>query len=458
MRDRFLPLASPWIGEREKALVLETLEGGWITTGPRTHELAERVAALAGARHGIAVNSATGALHLALAALGVKTGDEVVTSAYTFAACVNVIEHVGATPVLVDVEPDTLCVDPRAVERALSPRTRAVMPVDYAGHPCDYDALVPLCRGHRVPMVEDAAHALGAAWRGRPIGSIADVTAFSFYATKNLTTGEGGAAVTDDDALAERIGLLSLHGMNRDAWKRYGDTGSWYYEVSAPGFKYNMSDVLAAIGVGQLERFPEMQRRRAELVARYDAALAERIRLLSLHGMNRDAWKRYGDTGSWSYEVSAPGFKYNMSDVLAAIGVGQLERFPEMQRRRAERVARYDAGLADVPEVRTPRTRAGATHAWHLYPIALELERLAIDRAAFIRELRAENIGTSVHFIPIHLHPHFHRTLGRGEGDFPVAEDAYRRAITLPLFPRMSDGDVDDVVAAVRKIAAHHRR
>jgi dTDP-4-amino-4,6-dideoxygalactose transaminase len=386
VRDTFLPLASPWIGEREMALVQETLESGWITTGPRSHALGERIAALAGARHGLAVNSATGALHLALAALGVGRGHEVITSVYTFAACVNVMEHVGATPVLVDIEPDTLCLDPRAVERAIGPRTRAVMPVDYGGHPCDYDALLPLCRERGLPIVQDAAHALGATWRGRPMGSFSTVTAFSFYATKNLTTGEGGAAVTNDDALAERMALLSLHGMNRDAWKRYGDTGSWYYEVSAPGYKYNMSDVLAAIGLGQLERFETFQRRRAEIAAR------------------------------------------------------------------------YAAGLADVPEVRTPAPRAEVVHAWHLYPVALELERLTVDRARFLRELRGENIGTSVHFIPIHLHPHFRATLAYREGEFPVAEDAYRRAVSLPMFPRMSDRDVDDVVAAVRKVIAHVRR
>jgi dTDP-4-amino-4,6-dideoxygalactose transaminase len=386
VRDTFLPLASPWIGEREKELVMETLETGWITTGPKTQELGRRIAALAGTKHGLAVNSATGALHVALAALGVGPGDEVITSAYTFAACVNVIEHVNARPVLVDIDPGTLCMDPRAVERALTPRTRVVMPVDYAGHPCDYDALLPLCRGHGVKVVEDAAHAIGAAYRGRPVGSLADITAFSFYATKNLTTGEGGAAVTDDDAMAERMGLLTLHGMNRDAWKRYGDTGSWFYEISAPGFKYNLSDVLAAIGLGQLERFEEFQRRRQAIVAR------------------------------------------------------------------------YAAGLAGLDTVRLPGARPEVTHAWHLYPIALELERLTIDRARFIRELRAENIGTSVHFIPIHHHPHFRATLGYAEGDFPVAEDAYRRAITLPLFPRMTDADVDDVAEAVRRIGARFRR
>jgi dTDP-4-amino-4,6-dideoxygalactose transaminase len=262
VRAEFLPIARPMLGETEKRLVLETLESGWITTGERSLELGQRVATLAGARHGLAVNSATGALHLALVALGVKPGDEVITSPYTFAACVNVIEHVGATPVLADVEADTLCIDPRAIEAAITPRARILLPVDYAGHPCAMDAIVQLARDRGLRVVEDAAHALGARWRGKPIGSFADVTAFSFYATKNLTTGEGGAAVTDDEALAERMSVLSLHGMSHDAWKRYGDAGSWFYEVVAPGFKYNLSDVLAAIGLGQLERFDEMQRSR----------------------------------------------------------------------------------------------------------------------------------------------------------------------------------------------------
>ncbi len=388
VRDTFLPIAVPWIGEREKALVLDALESGWITTGPKTQELARRIADLAGAKYGVCVNSATGALHLALEALGVGPGDEVITSTYTFAATVNVIEHVHAKPVLVDVEPDTLCLDPRAVERAITPRTKVLLTVDYGGQPCDYDALGALTRPRGISIVDDAAHALGAAWRGVPVGSasLARITAFSFYATKNLSTGEGGAAVTDEPELAERIQLLSLHGMSRDAWRRYSDTGSWYYEVTAPGWKYNLSDVLAAIGLGQLERFEEFQARRLALVER------------------------------------------------------------------------YRLGLEGCDAVRLPFARPGVTHAWHLFPIGLELERLKIDRGGFIRELRAENIGTSVHFIPIHRHPHFARSLGVGPADFPVAEDAYQRAITLPLFPRMTDHDVDDVCAAVRKIATHFRR
>lgn len=386
VRATFLPIAVPWIGEREKQLVLESLESGWITTGPKTQLLAERIAALSGTRHAVAVNSATGALHLALEALGLGPGDEVITPTYTFAATVNVIEHVRATPVLVDVEPDTLNLDPAAVEAAITPRTKALLTVDYGGHPCEYDTLQRLADRHGLAIVDDAAHALGARYRGRPVGTLARVTAFSFYATKNLSTGEGGAAVTDDEALADRIRLLSLHGMSRDAWKRYSDTGSWYYEVVAPGWKYNLSDVLAAIGVGQLERFDEFQARRRELVQR------------------------------------------------------------------------LSAGLAGVPEVRVPIARPEVEHAWHLFPIALQLERLTIDRARFITELRAENIGTSVHFIPIHFHPHFRDSLGLREGAFPVAEDAYRRAITLPLFPRMTDRDADDVVEAVRKIALAFRR
>ncbi len=281
----------------------------------------------------------------------------------------------------------TRCASTRAPSSARSPRARGpscrwTTPGTRAitGRSCRC-AAPTACTWSRTPLTPSAPRGAGA-----PVGSFADVTAFSFYATKNLTTGEGGAAVTADDALAERMALLSLHGMSRDAWKRYGDTGSWYYEVTAPGFKYNFSDVLAALGLGQLERFEGFQRRRAEIVAR------------------------------------------------------------------------YDAGLAGVAGVRTMRARPDVTHARHLYPIALELERLTLDRAAFIRELRAENIGTSVHFIPIHFHPHFARTLGRREGDFPVAEDAYRRAVTLPLFPRMSDRDADDVVAAVIKVAAHFAR
>ena len=386
VRAEFLPVARPWIGEREKALVLEALESPWITTGPRAQELGARIAAMAGARRGLAVSSCTAGLHLALAGLGIGPGDEVVTTPYTFVASVNVITHVGARPVLADIEPATLCIDPRAIERALGPRTRAILTVDYGGQPCDYDAVLAIARARGLPVIADSAHALGASWRGRPVGSLATVTAFSFYAIKNLTSGEGGVVVADDEALMDRMTVLSLHGMDRDAWKRYAATGSWFYEVTAPGFKYNLSDILAAVGLGQLERFAEFQRRRAELAAGYASRLE---------------------------------------------------------------------GLA---EVRRPAVREGAVHAWHLYPIALELERLSCDRARIIEELRAENIGTTVNFIPVHFHPYYRDALGLPPGSYPVAEDAFRRAITLPLYPRMTDGDLDDVCTALRKVIGHYRR
>ena len=389
VRSEFLPISVPDIGPRERELVLQALESGWITTGPRSFELAERVAKIAGAKHAVALNSATGALHLALEALGIGDGDEVITTPVHVRGERQRHRARARAPVLVDIEARHAVHRPApGGARHLAPRTRPSWPwITPAPVRLRRAARARAPRGIRI--VDDAAHAAGRrlARDGRSgSAALADVTAFSFYATKNLTTGEGGAAETDD------------------------------------------------------------------------AELAERIRLLSLHGMNRDAWKRYGASGSWFYEITAPGWKYNLSDLLAAIGVAQLERFEASQQRRHELVARYTRSVRGVPEVRTPVAREGMTHAWHLYAISLELERLTIDRARFIEELRAENIGTSVHFIPIHLHPHFRTSLGLAEGALPVAEDAYRRAITLPLFARMTDRDVDDVVAAVSRIATAFRR
>ena len=386
MRTRFLEFSVPLLGQAEIDSVVDCLRSGWLTSGQKVKAFEQDFARYIGCSHALAVNSCTAALHLGLEAVGVQPGDEVITSPMTFAATAAVIEHLGARPVLVDCEAETLNLDATRLAAAITPRTRAIVPVDYAGHPCDLDAILGIAKARGLPVIEDAAHALGAAWRGRPVGSFADVTAFSFYATKNLTTGEGGVAATDDAETAARIGRLALHGMSHDAWKRYGESGSWYYEV-----------------------------------------------------------------------VEA-GWKYNLSDVLAAIGLAQAERFPEMQRRRAEHAAHYDRRLAEIPEVRRPVVREGATHAWHLYPIALELERLTCDRARFIQQLKAENIGTSVHFIPIHHHPHFRDSLDVKPGAFPVADDAYARAISLPLFPGMTERDVEDVAEAVRKVVAHHRR
>jgi dTDP-4-amino-4,6-dideoxygalactose transaminase len=376
-----LPYNRPDIGEEEIAEVVATLRSGWLTTGPRTKRLEQAFAAYTGAAHALAVNSATAALHLGLDAAGVGPGDEVITTPLTFAACANVIVQQGATPVLADVCADDLNIDPAAVERRITPRTKAIMAVHYAGQPCRMDPLLDLARRHNLFLLEDAAHAVGASYRGRMVGSIGDATAFSFYATKNLTTGEGGMLTTNRADVEERARLMALHGMSRDAWKRYEKGGSWYYEVVAPGYKYNMSDLQAALGLVQLARLDEMNTRRAALAARLTAA------------------------------------------------------------------------LVDLDALELPVARSEVRHVWHLYVIRLRLDRLRIDRAEFIEELARRGVGASVHFIPIHYHPYYRDGFGFRPGDFPVAEDAYARLVSLPLYPTMTEGDVDRVAEAVREIA-----
>jgi len=386
VRAKFLPVALPSVGEAEKQAVLETLESGWVTTGPKAIELGRRIAAHSGAAHGLAVNSATGALHLALLAWGIGPGDEVITSTWTFASTANVVLHTGATLVLVDVDPRTLNLDPARVEAAITPRTKAIIAVDFAGQPADYDALRPLCDRHGIRLLADAAHSFGARWNDRPVGALADATAFSFYAIKNITTGEGGCLVTGDQPFLERAQVLSLHGISKDAWKRYSSAGAWYYEVTVPGFKYNLTDLAAALGLAQLERWPEFDARRGAIARLYD----QRLKALDL--------------------LALP--------------------------------------FAD------PR----AHHAWHLYTVRLDLERLTVDRARFLELLKAENIGTTVNFIPVHKHPYYRDALGFRPGDFPVAERVYPAIFTLPIYPRMTDDDVDDVVAALAKVLAHTKR
>ena len=386
VREKFLPVALPWIGEREKAAVAEVLESGWITTGPKAIEFGKRIAEFGGAPYGLALNSCTGALHLALAAAGIGPGDEVITSTWTFCSTVNVILHVGATPVLVDVEPDTLNLDPAQVARAWTKQTKAVIPIHFGGHPAEMDPILARAREKGAKVIEDAAHAIGARYHGRPVGSLGDVTCFSFYAIKNITTGEGGALVTGDHELFEKAQILSLHGISKDAWKRYAAAGSWYYEVTAPGFKYNLTDLAAAIGLVQLERWPEFHARRKALAARFDAL------------------------------------------------------------------------FEGEPAIETLVTRPGVEHAHHLYPVLLVLDRLTIDRARFLEALRAENVGTTVNFIPVHRHPFYREHPGFEESRFPVAEAAYPRLVTLPLYPRMEDKDADDVARAVIKLARRYRR
>lgn len=379
-RSTFLPFSPPAISEEEIAAVADTLRSAWITTGPKTKRFESEFAQYLGAPAALALNSCTAGLHLALITLGIGPGDEVITTPMTFCSSVNVIEHVGARPVLADIVPDTLTIDPMRVAEAITPRTRAIMPVHYAGHPADMAPLLEIARQHDLYVIEDAAHALPASYRGQRIGTIGDLTAFSFYATKNLTTAEGGM-LTGAPELIERARLLSLHGMSHDAWKRYDASGSWYYEVVEAGWKYNMTDIQAAIGLVQLQRLPTMQQRRREIVARYNEA-------------------------------------FGQDDAL-----------------------------------QIPTERPDAESAWHLYVLRLNLDRLTVDRARFIEELRTRNIGTSVHFIPIHLHPYYRDKYGFQPEDFPVAYREYQRLISLPLHPGLSDDDVQDVIAAVKDVA-----
>jgi dTDP-4-amino-4,6-dideoxygalactose transaminase len=386
VREAWLPFHRPRIEDDDIAEVVETLRGGWLTTGPRTKRFERELAAYVGARFAVALNSATAGLHLALEAGGLGPGDEVILPTYTFAATGEVVLYFRARPVLVDVDPQTLNLDPAAVEAALTDRTRAVISVDIGGVPCDYDRLLDLTRRRGLVLIDDAAHALPSRYRGRMIGTIADLTVFSFYATKPLATGEGGMLLTDDERYAERAQTMSLHGISHDAWKRYTAEGSWYYEIVAPGFKYNMTDIAAALGLRQLAK---QDRFRAER-----AAIAER----------------------------------------------------------------YNRAFAAIPEVEVPTVPAGVETSWHLYLLRLELGRLRVDRARFVKALAAENVGASVHFIPLHCHPWYRKTYGFAPEAFPNAYRQYQRAVSLPIFPGMTDRDVDDVIAAVGKVVQHYRR
>jgi perosamine synthetase len=385
-RADFLPFHLPEIGEEEIRSVVDTLRSGWLTTGSRTKQFEENFARWVGARHAIAVNSGTAALHLALEAIGVQEGDEVLVPTMTFAATAEVVIYCRARPILVDCEPDTLNIDPDMLERAITPRTKAILPVHFAGHPCRMDQILRLAKEFNLKVVEDAAHALPASYDGHAVGVIGDITCFSFYVTKTITTAEGGMITTANDEYADRMRILSLHGISKDAWKRYSAEGSWYYEIHYPGYKYNLTDIAAAIGIEQLRK---------------------------------------------------------------------CRQFWEARQRIA---ARYDDAFADLPEIHRPVCRAGVQHAWHLYVIQLDTERLRVGRNEFIEALRRRNIGTSVHFMPLHLHPYYRSTYGYRPQDFPHATAVFARNVSLPIFSRMTDRDVQDVIDAVRHTVTTSRR
>jgi len=380
-RATFLPFSKPDIDQREINSVSSVIASGWLTTGPKTREFEAAFAAHVGAKHAVAVNSATAAMHLALEAAGIESGDEVITTTMTFASTAEVVRYFNARPVFVDITADTFNINVNQIEEAITEKTKAIIPVHVGGQAADLDAIQHIADQHGLTVIEDAAHALPTHYKDRMIGSISDFTAFSFYATKTLATGEGGMLTTDNDEWADRCRVMSLHGISKDAWKRYTSEGSWYYEIVAPGFKYNMTDVAAAMGLVQLSKLEKMNDRRVEIAKQYDASFGEH------------------------------------------------------------------------PALETPFVSTYSTHPYHLYILRLNLDTLQIDRNTFIEHLRRANIGVSVHWLPLHMHPYYHKTYGYSPDDYSVAYAEYQRIISLPIYSAMSNKDVEDVITAVIGLA-----
>lgn len=382
--NTFLPFALPDIGEEEIAEVVDSLRSGWLTTGPKTQRFEREFAEFVGGDvQALAVNSATAGLHLVLEAFGIGPGDEVITTPYTFTATAGVVRHLGADPVFVDIDPRTFNIDPEKLERAITPRTKAIIPVHFAGLSCEMDSIIEIARKYGLRVLEDAAHALPTTYRGQIVGTLdSDATVFSFYATKTITTGEGGMIVTRDEAVAQRCRAMRLHGISRDAFDRYTSTKpAWHYEVIAPGFKYNLTDIASSIGLQQLKK-------------------------------------------AWSF-----------------------------QERRQWMAERYNMELAGLPITPPPQPQNGDIHAWHLYAIRLD-DSAQISREEFIQQMSARGIGCSVHFIPLHLHPYWQKAYDLQPHDFPAAWRAYERAVSLPLYTKMTDDDQSRVIEAVKDVLA----
>ena len=385
VRATFLPYGRQSVDEADIQSVVDVLRSDWLTTGPKVGEFEEAFAERVGAAYAVSVSSGTAALHAAAFAAGLKPGDEAITTPLTFAATANCVLYQGATPVFADVSGGTLNLDPELVAKETSSKTRAILPVDYAGYPADLTSIMEIGRRHGLIVIEDACHALGAEYGGKRVGGIADMTVFSFHPVKHITTGEGGMVTTNDPKLAETLRRFRNHGISSDARQRQS-AGQWHYEMVLLGYNYRLPDIVCALGIQQLTKL--------------DANLA----------------------------------------------------------RRREIAAQYTAAFREIPGVIPPTVRSEANPAWHLYPIRLELEKLTADRGQIFRALRAENIGVNVHYIPVHLHPYYRERFGYKGGEFPVAEDAYERLISLPMFHAMSAQDVNDVIAAVSKVISTYWR
>lgn len=385
MRNKkYLTFGAPDIGREEIREVADTIRSGWISTGPKVAKFEDMMATYLKCRYAKAVNSCTAALHLALIAAGIGKGDEVITTPLTFSATANVILHVGATPVFVDVDQVTGNIDPTEIEKHITQKTKAIIPVHLYGRPCRMDAIMALAKRHRLVVIEDAAHAFGASFQGKKIGTIGDASCFSFYVTKNLVTGEGGMVTTNKTSWARTIEMYALHGMSRGAWRRYSDAGYSHYLIEVPGYKYNMMDIQAAMGIVQLRKFPEMQRQRAII------------------------WKKY------------------------------LEAF------------------ADLPLILPAPAEPDTVHAQHLFTVLVDLSKVRVCRDDMLQALHKENIGVGVHFVSLHVHPYYKKRFGFKKHDFPNALYHSERTISLPLSSRLTNRDVEDVIAAVRKVFLYY--
>lgn len=374
MKNDFLLFHKPFISEEEVDEIVDTVRSGWISMGPKTIRFENNFSEFIGVNKSVAVSSWTAAGHLSLEAFGINEGDEVIVPTMTFPATAEIVCYFKAKPVIVDVDEDTLNMSLDAVEKAITPKTKAIIPVHYGGQPCDLDEIHEIAKKHNLKVLEDAAHSLPAKYKGKTIGTISDVTCFSFYATKTLSTGEGGMICTNDEEIAERVKIMRLHGINRDAWKRYTESGSWYYEVVAPGYKYNFTDLQASLGLPQLKKVNAMWNSRKRIAAKYTEALKD-LDIIQLHTIKPDR-----------------------------------------------------------------------DSSWHLFPVRLHLDRLTKNRAQIINELREKNIGVGVHFMPVHQHLYYSETFNLSDADYPVASAAFPRLMSLPIYPGMTDENVDKVI------------
>jgi len=380
MNKDFLLFHKPFLSEEEVDEIVDTVRSGWLSMGPKTIRFENEFNKYIGSKKSIAVSSWTAAGHLTLEAFGIKAGDEVIVPTMTFPATAEIVCYFGAKPVIVDVAEDTLNISIKEIEKAITPKTKAIIPVHYGGQPCDMDEILEIAKKYNLRVIEDAAHSLPATYKGKKIGTISEVTCFSFYATKTLSTGEGGMICTNDDELAERCSIMRLHGINRDAWKRYSESGSWYYEVVAPGFKYNFTDLQASLGLPQLKKVDIMWESRKRIAAKYTEAL-KNLDLIELHTIKSDR-----------------------------------------------------------------------ESSWHLFPIRLHIDKLNKTRAQIIEELRKNNIGVGVHFMPVHQHLYYSETFNLSDEDFPVASSIFPRLLSLPIYPGMTDQSVDRVINVLTDI------